>query len=113
MGENPILKLSEVIGFYSMNNEIEEHIIDGLTYKQIITVTTISGGSANNVIPSHINLNINFRFLPTQNEVEATKFITDTFSKYGDITIKNTSNGALPNLQSQKLKILLTLRVLK
>jgi|TARA_B110001452_G_scaffold60339_1_gene47007 succinyl-diaminopimelate desuccinylase len=103
MGENPILKLSEVINFIQ-NNEIEEHIIDGLTYKQIITVTTISGGSANNVIPSHINLNINFRFLPTQNEVEATKFITDTFSKYGDITIKNTSNGALPNLQSQNVK---------
>ena len=103
MGENPILKLSEVINFIQ-NNEIEEHIIEGLIYKQIITVTTISGGSANNVIPSHINLNVNFRFLPTQNEVEAAQFITNTFSKYGDITIKNTSNGALPNLQSQIVK---------
>jgi succinyl-diaminopimelate desuccinylase len=103
MGENPIFKLSEVINFIH-NNEIEEHSIDGLLFKQIITATTISGGSANNVIPSYVNLNINFRFLPTQNEVEAAKFLIDTFSKYGDIKIKNTSNGALPNLQSQNVK---------
>ena len=103
MGENPIFKLSEVINFIH-NNEIEEHSIDGLLFKQIITATTISGGSANNVIPSYVNLNINYRFLPTQNEVEAAQFLTDTFSKYGDIKIKNTSNGALPNLQSQKVK---------
>ena len=103
MGENPIFKLSEVINFIH-DNEIEEHSIDGLLFKQIITATTISGGSANNVIPSYVNLNINFRFLPTQNEVEAAKFLIDTFSKYGDIKIKNTSNGALPNLQSQNVK---------
>tara|TARA_B110000263_G_scaffold63512_1_gene54727 strand:- start:114 stop:1148 length:1035 start_codon:yes stop_codon:yes gene_type:complete len=103
MGENPIFKLSEVINFIH-DNEIEEHSIDGLLFKQIITATTISGGSANNVIPSYVNLNINYRFLPTQNEVEAAQFLTDTFSKYGDIKIKNTSNGALPNLQSQKVK---------
>ena len=103
MGENPIFKLSEVINFIH-NNEIEEHSIDGLLFKQIITATTISGGSANNVIPSYVNLNINYRFLPTQNEVEAAQFLTDTFSKYGDIKIKNTSNGALPNLQSQNVK---------
>jgi succinyl-diaminopimelate desuccinylase len=103
MGENPIFKLSEVINFIH-DNEIEEHSIDGLLFKQIITATTISGGSANNVIPSYVNLNINYRFLPTQNEDEAAKFLTDTFSKYGDIKIKNTSNGALPNLQSQNVK---------
>lgn len=103
MGENPIFKLSEVINFIH-DNEIEEHSIDGLLFKQIITATTISGGSANNVIPSYVNLNINYRFLPTQNEVEAAQFLTDTFSKYGDIKIKNTSNGALPNLQSQNVK---------
>ena len=103
MGENPILKMSEVINFIQ-DNEIEEHTIDGLLFKQVITATTISGGSANNVIPSHLNLNINFRFLPTQNEAEAADFITDTFSKYGDVDIKNSSNGAMPNLQSQYVK---------
>jgi succinyl-diaminopimelate desuccinylase len=103
MGENPILKMSKVINFIQ-NNEIEEHTIDGLLFKQVITATKISGGSANNVIPSHLNLNINFRFLPTQNELEASKFITDTFSKYGDINIKNSSNGAMPNLQSNHVK---------
>ena len=103
MGENPILKLSEVIGFIN-ENQIEEHTIDGLLFKQIITVTTISGGSANNVIPSHVNLNINFRFLPTQTESEASKLLADTFAKFGTIKIKNSSNGALPNLESQKVK---------
>ena len=103
MGENPILKLSDVIN-YIEENEIQESVIDGLTFKQIITATTISGGTANNVIPSQVNLNINYRFLPTQSENEAAEFIIETFSKYGVIKIKNTSNGALPNLESQKVK---------
>ena len=103
MGENPILKLSDVIN-YLEENEIQESVIDGLTFKQIITATTISGGTANNVIPSQVNLNINYRFLPTQSENEAAEFIIETFSKYGVIKIKNTSNGALPNLELQKVK---------
>tara|TARA_B100000902_G_scaffold209810_2_gene199641 strand:+ start:465 stop:1499 length:1035 start_codon:yes stop_codon:yes gene_type:complete len=103
MGENPILKLSDVIN-YIEENEIQESVIDGLTFKQIITATTISGGTANNVIPSQVNLNINYRFLPTQSENEAAEFIIETFSKYGVIKIKNTSNGALPNLELQKVK---------
>ncbi|MFL2674051.1 MAG: M20/M25/M40 family metallo-hydrolase [Candidatus Actinomarina sp.] len=102
MGENPILKLSEVVGFIN-ENQIEERTIDGLLFKQIITVTTISGGSANNVIPSHVNLNINFRFLPnTKRSRGPPKLLADTFAKYGAVKIKNSSNGALPNLESQK-----------
>ena len=31
-------------------------------------------------------------------------FKIDTFSKYGDVDIKNSSNGAMPNLHSQYVK---------
>lgn len=103
MGDNPILKLTDLIEYIQANG-IEESVIDGLVFKRIISVTTIQGGSANNVIPSHLNININYRFLPTSNEVEASEFINKTFSKFGDIEIKNTSNGALPNLDSQVVK---------
>jgi len=64
MGENPILKLSEVIGFINQN-QIEEHIIDGLLFKQIITATTIS-------VVSYMyltrKLNINFSFAHKRSE---------------------------------------------
>ncbi len=103
MGENPIFKLPEVIN-YIQNNEVEDNIIDGLLFKKIISATTITGGTANNVIPSHINININYRFLPTSDENEAAEFIIESFSKFGEVTIKNTSNGALPNLESQNIK---------
>jgi len=103
MGENPIFKLPEVIN-YIQNNEVEDNIIDGLLFKKIISATTITGGTANNVIPSHINININYRFLPTSDENEAAEFIIESFSKFGEVTIKNTSNGALPNLESQSIK---------
>ncbi len=102
MGENPIFKLPEVIN-YIQNNEVEDNIIDGLLFKKIISATTITGGTANNVIPSHINININYRFLPTSDENEAAEFIIESFSKFGEVTIKNTSNGALPNLESQSI----------
>ena len=87
MGENPIFKLPEVIN-YIQNNEVEDNIIDGLLFKKIISATTITGGTANNVIPSHINININYRFLPTSDENEAAEFIIESFSKFGEVTIK-------------------------
>ena len=52
---NPFFKLKELSEFLS-KNEIKDYEIDGLIYKQVITVTRINGGVANNVTPPDITL---------------------------------------------------------
>jgi succinyl-diaminopimelate desuccinylase len=96
MGENPIYKLDEVIDFVS-KNEIKPVVVDGLEFKEILSITQIHSGVANNVIPEVTKLNINFRFSPEFSKEEASQYIVDNFSRFGDIEIDNVSFGAMPN----------------
>ena len=84
MGENPFFKLKEITEFLS-ENEIKDYEIDGLIYKQVITVTRINGGVANNVTPPNITLNINFRFVPSFSAEDAEKYITDATYPVGTL----------------------------
>ena len=79
------------------NLEIKDYEIDGLIYKQVITVTRINGGVANNVTPPNITLNVNFRFVPSFSAEDAEKYITDELQKFGNVSVKDISVGALPN----------------
>ena len=96
MGENPFFKLKELSEFL-LKNEIKDYEIDGLIYKQVITVTRINGGVANNVTPPDITLNVNFRFVPSFSAEDAEKYITDELQKFGNVSVKDISVGALPN----------------
>ncbi len=103
IGDNPIFKLNEVLDFIK-ENEIKDHKIEGLDFKEVLSVTKINGGIANNVIPGEINLNINYRFLPTISNNEAIKFIEESFSKFGELNIIDVASGAMPNLESKAVK---------
>ena len=59
IGDNPILKMNELLVFLK-ENEVKEHKIEGLDFKEVISATKIKGGIANNVLPSDIKLNINY-----------------------------------------------------
>ena len=99
IGDNPIYKLNEVLE-YLKKNEIEDHLIEGLDFKQTLAATRINGGIANNVIPSEVTLNINFRFLPTLSNEEAIKEIEGKLKTFGEVSIVDVANGAMPNSKS-------------
>jgi len=104
VGDNPIYKLSKIIEIVK-DNEIQELEIDGLNFKQVMSITKVSSGVANNVIPDSLNLNLNFRYSPELNRVSASKIIENLFSKYANIIVTNCSDGAMPNLNSEEIKI--------
>ena len=103
IGENPIFKLKELLEFLK-ENEVKNHKIEGLDFKEVISVTKINGGIANNVIPSEINMNINYRFLPTLSSNEAKDYIEKSFNKFGEVNIEDIANGAMPNLKSKAVE---------
>ena len=49
----------------------ETHVVDGLEYREVFSVTMASGGVARNVIPPRFELNLNYRFNPTRTVEEA------------------------------------------
>ncbi len=103
IGENPIFKLNEFVEFLK-ENEVKEHKIENLEFKETLSLTKINGGVANNVIPPEINININYRFLPTLSNDEAKNYIFESLSKFGEVKIIDIANGAIPNLESKEVK---------
>jgi succinyl-diaminopimelate desuccinylase len=45
--------------------------IDGLVFREVISVTTIEGGIAGNVVPDHVTAHINYRYAPIHTPLEA------------------------------------------
>jgi succinyl-diaminopimelate desuccinylase len=45
--------------------------VDGLTYREVASVTTIQGGVATNVVPDRASAHVNFRYAPTHTPAEA------------------------------------------
>lgn len=62
-GENAITKAGEWLSAMHML-EPEPHVIGGLEYREVMSVTTATGGVARNVIPERFTLNLNYRFSP-------------------------------------------------
>jgi succinyl-diaminopimelate desuccinylase len=102
VGENPVYKVNEVVKLVQ-DNEITELDIDGLQFKQVMSITKISSGIANNVIPEDLKLNLNFRYSPEINGETASEYIRDLFSNHSDVDIVNTSDGAMPNMVESEI----------
>lgn len=48
-----------------------EHVFDGLTFTEVISVTQISGGIAQNVIPDRVDAHVNHRYAPGTSSEDA------------------------------------------
>jgi succinyl-diaminopimelate desuccinylase len=51
--------------------------IDGLTYREVVSVTTIAGGTATNVVPDRVTATVNLRYAPTHSREEAERRLRD------------------------------------
>ena len=69
-GENAITKAGEWLRMMHLRQP-ETHVIAGLEYREVMSVTTAAGGIARNVIPDRFSLNLNYRFTPDRTVEEA------------------------------------------
>ena len=80
LGENAVTKAGEWLTRLH-HLEPAEVEIDGMVYREVISVTRASGGIANNIIPPRFELNVNYRFPPTRSMKEAEAFLADMCSE--------------------------------
>jgi succinyl-diaminopimelate desuccinylase len=50
---------------------VREVDIDGLTFREVISVTTIDGGVAGNIVPDRVRAHVNMRYAPSHTPAEA------------------------------------------
>jgi succinyl-diaminopimelate desuccinylase len=70
LGKNAVTKAGE---FLTMMRDLEPetHVIGGLEFREVMTVTTAHGGVAKNIVPSSFTMNVNYRFAPDRDPSEA------------------------------------------
>ncbi len=42
----------------------EDHVVNGLLFREVMSITRAHGGVANNVVPGRFEMNVNYRFAP-------------------------------------------------
>jgi succinyl-diaminopimelate desuccinylase len=83
--------------------------VEGLTFKEVVSVTEIQGGIANNVIPDRVTCGLNFRYVGTRSPGEAEARLRELVGPVGDLTILSNAPGAPTCLDNPLLRRLLGL----
>ncbi|RJQ79620.1 succinyl-diaminopimelate desuccinylase [Amycolatopsis panacis] len=73
--------------------------IDGLTYREGLQATGISGGVAGNVVPDAAVLTVNHRFAPDRGTDQAEAHVREVFDGF-DVSLVDLSPAALPGLSA-------------
>ncbi|WP_344858877.1 succinyl-diaminopimelate desuccinylase [Amycolatopsis ultiminotia] len=73
--------------------------IDGLTYREGLQATAISGGVAGNVVPDAAVLTVNHRFAPDRTSEQAEAHVREVFDGF-DVSLVDLSPAARPGLSA-------------
>jgi succinyl-diaminopimelate desuccinylase len=66
--------------------------IDGLIFREVVSVTSIEGGIAGNVVPDRVEARVNFRYAPTRSPAEAEERLRELIS-FADIELTVIGNA--------------------
>lgn len=95
LGENAITKAGEFLTtIHGLQPEIHE--IEGLQFKEVISVTRAVGGMANNVIPARFDLNLNYRFSPDRTTGDAIERLQYLCAAADVFEVADTAPAAYP-----------------
>jgi succinyl-diaminopimelate desuccinylase len=76
LGRNAIHRAIEALGPVA-DLPVRDVTIEGLTYREVVSVTTIAGGTVANVVPDRATATVNMRYAPTHAPDEAARRLRD------------------------------------
>jgi succinyl-diaminopimelate desuccinylase len=89
-GENAITKAGEWLTAMH-ERQPEPHVIDGLEYREVMSVTTATGGIARNVIPDRLTLNLNYRFSPRRTIDQAVDVLSQACAVADEVRVVDSA----------------------
>lgn len=97
MGHNAIHDLAGVLDRIA-RADVPEVEVDGLRYRQSLNAVAVGGGIADNVIPDHATVTVNFRFAPRWDGERALRFLTEEVFAGLEVEVVDCAEGARPGL---------------
>lgn len=96
MGENAITKAGRWLHELH-ERQPELHVLHGLEYREVFSVTRGNGGIANNVLPAEFVVNLNYRFPPVYSLDEAEARLREVAASADEVRIKDRAPaGEIP-----------------
>jgi succinyl-diaminopimelate desuccinylase len=75
----------------------QEHRFEGLTFTEVVSVTRIAGGIADNVIPDRVECHVNFRSAPGRTAAGAEARLRELCAGHGELeVVSNAPSGPVP-----------------
>jgi len=74
--------------------EIRDVSVGGLVFREVVSVTTIQGGVANNVVPDRVTCGVNFRYAPDRTPEAAEARLRELAGADGRLTIVSNAPPA-------------------
>ncbi len=74
--------------------EREEVVVGGLSFYEVLSITQISGGVADNVVPDLVECRLNYRFAPNRSTSSARERARELVGADADLEITSVSPGA-------------------
>ncbi|MEX2420888.1 MAG: peptidase dimerization domain-containing protein, partial [Actinomycetota bacterium] len=65
--------------------------VEGLSFTEVLSVTRIEGGVADNVIPDRVVCRLNYRFAPNRSLAEAEARLAELVGDIGELEVTSTS----------------------
>ena len=76
---------------------IEDHVYDGLTYREAVSVTRVSAGIADNVIPDTAVAHVNYRYAPGRDPADAEARLRAWCEPHGTLEVgSHAPSGRVP-----------------
>jgi len=99
LADNAIDRLAEGLSAIAAIEPVE-HEFDGLTFREVISVTSVQGGIARNVIPAEATAYVNYRFPPGMSLSDAEARLRSICEPFGEIEIEGSSPSGAVRLDS-------------
>lgn len=95
LADNAIHRLAEGIAAVAAV-PYEEHDLDGLCFREAMSVTRVQGGIAGNVIPAEARAHVNYRYAPDRSPADAERRLRETWAGGDWEVVANAASGPLP-----------------
>jgi succinyl-diaminopimelate desuccinylase len=90
-----------------VDSEPNEVVLGGLTFREVVSVTEISGGIANNVIPDRVTCGLNFRYGGHRTPTEAEQRLRELAGPAGELRVLSCAPAAPVAVDNPLVKRLL------
>jgi|SRR5437660_842353 len=74
--------------------EPHEVVLDGLPFREVVSVTEIAGGIANNVVPDRVVCGLNFRYAGHRTPAAAEERLRELVGSAGELTVLSNAASA-------------------